>query len=50
MLAVPTDNPVTTPDELTVATPGVLDVHVPPEGIPVSVEEYPVHSLQVPPM
>lgn len=47
---MPVPTPVTTPDELTVATVGVPLVHEPPEGQPESVIMLPVHTLVGPVM
>ena len=48
MVAVPPDTPVTTPDELTVATDTSPLTQVPPDGIAVSVDDCPWQTLVMP--
>ncbi len=49
MLLVPADTPVTRPvADPTVATPGVPELQVPPDGAPVNVVVSPSHMSSVP--
>lgn len=48
MTDVPALTPVTSPLELTVAIPAVPDVHVPPEGVELSVVTELIHTPAVP--
>ena len=50
IVAVPATTPVTTPDELTVATAGVLLLHVPPGVASASVVVPVTHTVNVPVM
>ena len=51
MTSTPAETPVTTPDEEpTVAMDGLLLLHVPPKGDPVSVTVLPTHKVLGPEM
>jgi hypothetical protein len=49
IVAVPADAPVTVPlDEPTVAIVGLADVHIPPIGVALSVDDEPTQACAVP--
>lgn len=50
IVAVPAETPVTKPVEVTVATEGLLLLHVPPEVVLVKVMAEPTHVADGPPM
>lgn len=50
-MAVPTETPVTIPDDVSTVATAELDVlHDPPAGLPVNVLVYPLHTENVPPI